>query len=130
LDSPGTPDLGPVPHTAFTVATSTSRSLDLTRPPLVRDQSLWTDPRHYGATQKLAAAARAAEPPLQLLRYCSVRDPRPGYCAVLFDPAVFRSNSPLHRETWFIAASRERVRCMRDLPGAELAAFEFQYERA
>ncbi len=126
LDSPGTPDLGPVPHTAFTVATATSRALDLTRPPLARDQALWTDPQDYGATQMLAASARAAEPPLQLLRYRSVRDPRPGYCAVLFDPAVFKAKIPQHQETWFIAASRERVRCLRDLPGADPAAFEFE----
>lgn len=127
LDSPQTPDLPPVPHTAFTAATASSRALDLTRPPMVRDQALWMHPQDYTATQRLAVAARAAEPALQLLRYRSVRDPRPGFCAVLFDPAAFRVKSPQAQETWFIAASRTRVRCVRDLPGIEPAAFEFEW---
>ena len=99
--------------------------LDLTKPPLVRDLKHWKDPDDYTATQHLAAQARAAEPPLQVIRYVSVRDPRPGHCAVLFDPAVFKSPAPLHQETWFLAATRQRVRCVRDVPGAEPAAFEF-----
>ena len=125
LDSPGTPELGPVPHTAFTAAMHSARALDLTKPPLVRDLKHWKDPDDYTATQHLAAQARAAEPPLQVIRYVSVRDPRPGHCAVLFDPAVFKSPAPLHQETWFLAATRQRVRCVRDVPGAEPAAFEF-----
>ena len=127
LDSPGTPDLGPVPHTAFTAAVQSSRALDLTKPPLVRDAGLWKDPNDYRATQRLAAQAQAAEPPLQIIRYASVRDPRPGVCAALLDPAAFKTANPLHQETWFIAAGRQRVRCLRDLPGADPAAFEFQF---
>ncbi len=130
LDSPGTPDLGPVPHTAFTAAVQSARTLDLTKPPMLRDARFWKDPVDYGATQQLATLARAAEPPLQIFRYASVRDPRPGYCAVLLDPAAFKSPMPLHQETWFIAAARERVRCLRDLPGADPAAFEFQFPAA
>lgn len=127
LDSPGTPDLGPVPHTAFTAAVQTARCLDLTKPPLSRDAKSWKHPTDYSATHQLTAQARAAEPPLQIIRYASVRDPRPGLCAVLLDPAAFKSPGPLHQETWFIAAGRERVRCLRDLPGADPAAFEFQF---
>lgn len=127
LDSPDTPNLRPVLHTAFTAAVSTSRALDLTRAPLSRDAALWTHSNSYAATQALAAQARAAEPPLQVLRYTSVRDPQRGSCAVLFDPAVFKCDVPLTQESWFIAASRARVRCLRDLPGAEPAAFEFTF---
>lgn len=127
IDSPGTPDLGPVPHTAFTAAVQSTRTLDLTKPPLSRDARRWKDPDDYSATQQLATQARASEPALQLIRYASVRDPRPGNCAALLEPAAFKSPGPLHQETWFIAAGRARVRCLRDLPGADSAAFEFQF---
>jgi RES domain len=127
LDSPGTPDLGPVPHTAFRAAVQSARAIDLTKPPLSRDEKYWTHKTDYSATQKLAAAARGVEPPLQLIRYRSVRDPRPGHCAAILDPAAFKSSNPLHQETWFIAAGRERVRCLHDLPGVDRSAFEFQF---
>lgn len=126
-DSPGTPDLGPVPHTVFTAEVHVARALDLTRPPLVRDQALWTHREDYDATQLLASRAREAQPPIQLIRYRSVRDSQTGHCAALLDPAVFHRRSPLHQETWFLAASRERVRCVRDLPGAEPSAWEFSF---
>ena len=109
LDSPGTPELRAVPHTAFQAAVHTRAALDLTRAPLVRDRTAWTQPTSYEGTQALAAAARAAR--IQLIRYESVRDPEHGACAAVLDAAIFGRGRPRSQETWFIAASRERVRC-------------------
>ena len=115
LDSPQTPELKPVPHTAFRAAVRSAAQLDLTRAPLLRDRLLWTDRNSYAATQELASAARAAQ--LEIIRYESVRDPEHAACAAVLDPAAFGRGKPRGQETWFIAASRERVRCARDERG-------------
>ncbi len=121
LDSPATPDLKPVPHTAFQANVRSRAALDLTRAPFVRERAVWTDPGSYRRTQQLAAAARAAE--LELIRYESVRDPQHGACAAVLDPKVFGRGKPHSLETWFIAAARSRVRCA--LQGSDVAEFEF-----
>ena len=115
LDSPGTPGLRPVPHTAFTAAVRTAAALDLTRAPFARDRAVWTDPASYRGTQALAAVAREAR--LQIIRYESVRDPERAACAAALTPLVFGRGRPRSQETWFIAASRERVRCAPDERG-------------
>lgn len=121
LDSPGTPDLKPVHHTAFRAQVRTRASLDLTRAPFVQDRAHWSSPRSYARTQELATAARAAG--IELIRYESVRDPEHGACAAVLVPAVFGRARPRSQQTWVIAASRERVRCAPDEPRGE--TFEF-----
>ncbi len=114
LESPGTPDLGPVPHTAFTASVRT-QAVDLTVPPLVRDRDLWTHGTNYAPTQALAAAAREAQ--MGAIRYESVRDPEHAACAAILAPSGFRRPAPLTQQIWFIASARARVRCARDLRG-------------
>jgi hypothetical protein len=121
LDSPGTPDLKPVPHTVFRARVASEHTLDLTVPPLSAERTTWTARASYTATQQLAAAARAGG--IQIIRYESVRDPEQGACAAVLSPAAFGRGRPRSAETWFIAAARERVRCARD--PAEGTAWEF-----
>ena len=120
LDSPGTPDLRPVPHTTFAAAVRTAAAVDLTCKPFVRDHAVWTDPTSYGGTQEFAAVARVAH--IHIIRYESVRDPQRGACAAVLDPAVFGRGRPRGLQTWFVAASRARVRCA---PEAGGETFEF-----
>jgi hypothetical protein len=115
IDSPGTPELKAVPHTAFRAAVRTRAALDLTAEPLVRERAAWVRPDSYERTQALAALARAAG--IELIRYESVRDPEHAACAAVLDPRVFGRGRPRGEETWFIAAARERVRCARDARG-------------
>jgi RES domain-containing protein len=121
LDSPGTPDLKPVPHTAFRAAVRTPSALDLTLAPLARERSSWTSRTSYSSTQALAASAREAG--VVVIRYESVRDPEHAACAAVLNPAGFGRGRPRLQETWFIAASRARVRCARDERGG--ATWEF-----
>lgn len=121
LDSPATPDLKPVPHTVFQASVRTRTALDLTRAPFVRERAAWTDARSYQATQQLAVAARAAQ--VALIRYESVRDPQHGPCAAVLDPSAFGRSKPHSLETWFIAATRTRIRCA--LQGSDVPQFEF-----
>jgi len=121
LDSPGTPDLKPVPHTAFQAPVRTAAALDLTRAPFTRERAVWTDRSSYAGTQALALTAREAQ--MQIIRYESVRDPEHCACAAVLSPAAFGRGKPRGLETWFIAASRERVRCARDERGG--ATWEF-----
>jgi hypothetical protein len=121
LDSPGTPELKPVPHTAFRAAVRSRRALDLTVAPLARERARWSDPDSYAATQELAELARAAQ--LEIIRYRSVRDPQHEPCAAVLAPQVFGRAQPHALETWFIAAARERVRCARQGDGQ--GSFEF-----
>lgn len=121
LDSPGTPALKPVPHTAFQASVRAAATVDLTRAPFVRDRVHWTHPSSYQGTQAFAALARAAQ--IQILRYESVRDPQHAACAAVLDPAAFGRGKPRAPHTWFIAAARERVRCAQQ--GGEGPSWEF-----
>jgi len=125
LDSPGTPELRPVPHTAFMAAVRTAAALDLTHAPFVRDRAVWTDRTSYQGTQQLAATAREAR--LQIIRYESVRDPEHAACAAALTPLVFGRSKPRSQETWFLAASRVRVRCAPDERGGP--TWEFTAEQ-
>jgi hypothetical protein len=111
LDSPRTPDLRPVPHTAFSAAVR-ALALDVTRPPLARDRAVWTHSTNYAPTQALAATARDAK--IQMIRYESVRDPEHAAAAAVLTPAAFHRSRPRLQETWWLAASRARVRCAKD----------------
>ena len=124
LDSPGTPDLGPVPHTAFVVAVRTS-AIDLTIEPLVRDRALWRHRTSYAATQALGTAVRRTT--IGCIRYESVRDPEGGACAAVLTPTAFGRSTPKRQEVWFIAAARARVRCAKDLRSG--ASWEFTREQ-
>jgi hypothetical protein len=123
-DSPGTPELKAVPHTAFRAHVHTAAALDLTRAPFVAARAQWTSPVNYARTQELATAARGAG--IQLIRYESVRDPQHAACAAVLAPAIFGRSKPRSQQTWFIAAGRERVRCALDAHGG--ATFEFSRE--
>ena len=125
LDSPATPDLKPVPHTAFRAAVRTAAAVDLTVEPLVRDRPVWTHRVSYQGTQAFGAVARAAQ--IQLIRYESVRDPEHAACAAVLNAAAFGRGKPYSQHTWFIAASRERVRCAKDERGG--ATWEFTSEQ-
>jgi hypothetical protein len=124
LDSPGMPELDPVPHTVFAAAIS-AVCVDLTMAPLVRDRAIWTDRKSYEQTQGFAAVVRDAA--VQAIRYESVRDPEHAACAAVLTPAAFARRRPQRQEAWFIATSRARVRCARDLPG--VTAWEFTREQ-
>jgi RES domain len=121
LDSPGTPELKPVPHTAFQASVRTPAAVDLTVAPFARDRAVWTHRSSYQGTQALATAARDAQ--IQVIRYESARDPEHAACAAVLNPAAFGRARPRGLETWFIAASRARVRCARDERGG--ATWEF-----
>jgi hypothetical protein len=58
-DSPATPDLLPVPHTAFRASVAGS-AIVLSQAPFDRQRKQWEDPANYEATQALARAAREA----------------------------------------------------------------------
>jgi RES domain len=120
LDSPGTPDLKPVPHTAFQAMVRSQAALDLTRTPFRAQRAEWASSVSYQATQSLARLAREAA--IELIRYESVRDPEHGACAAVLTPAVFGRSRPRAEQRWFIAAARARVRAA-DAEGA--ATFEF-----
>jgi hypothetical protein len=121
LDSPGTPDLRPVPHTAFQTRVRSRAALDLTRAPFVRERGVWTQRSDYLGTQAFAAVAREAH--IELIRYESVRDPERAACAAVLDPVAFGRSQPHALETWFIAAARSRVRCA--VQGSDVPQFEF-----
>jgi hypothetical protein len=121
LDSPATPDLRPVPHTAFAAAVHSRAALDLTRAPFVRERALWTHRSSYQSTQAFAAVAREAH--IELIRYESVRDPEHAACVAVLEPIAFGRGKPYALETWFIAAARSRVRCAAQ--GSDVPQFEF-----
>ena len=54
-----------------------------------------------------------------MIRYESVRDPEHAACVVLLRPSAFTRPSPRQQQTWFLAAARTHVRCLRDGDGWE-----------
>jgi hypothetical protein len=119
-DSPATPDLPPVPHTAFRASVAGS-AIVLTDAPFRRRHADWEDPRSYVATQALARDAREAG--IALIRYRSVRDPQHRACIAVLTPKAFRKREPLQQQGWLIKVSRMRVLAEAGL-GSERIAFE------
>jgi len=125
MDSPGTPDLKPVPHTAFRAAARSSAALDLTAAPFARERAVWVARNSYQRTQAFGSLAREAR--IEIIRYESVRDPEHLACAAVLSPKALRGGRPHTLESWFIAAARDRVRCARDERGG--GSFEFTREQ-
>lgn len=117
-DSPGTPELPPVPHTAFRASVG-GTGIVLTQPPLDRHRRQWEDPASYVATQALAQASREAG--IALIRYRSVRDPRHRDAWAVLDARAFRQAQPLEQHTWLIKVTRERVLAEAGVSGERLA---------
>lgn len=119
-DSPATPDLPPVPHTAFR-ADVAGPGIALTDAAFATRRAEWENPASYAATQALARAARGAG--IALIRYRSVRDPQHRFCLAVLSPKAFRARAPLEQHTWLVKVSRRLVLAEADL-GARRLAFE------
>jgi hypothetical protein len=119
-DSPATPDLRPVPHTAFRASVA-GIAIALDAEPFERQHKQWEDPASYVATQALARSAREAS--VALIRYRSVRDPEHRSCLAVMTPNAFRAPAPLEQHTWLIKVSRARVLAETNF-GAERVEFE------
>ena len=118
-DSPATPDLLPVPHTAFRASVAGS-AIVLSQAPFDRQRKQWEDPASYEATQALARAAREAS--IALIRYRSVRDPEHRAALAVLTPKAFRKPAPLEQHTWLIKVGRAQVLAEADL-GRERVSF-------
>lgn len=118
-DSPATPDLLPVPHTAFRASVAGS-AIVVSQPPFDRQRRQWEDPASYAATQALARVAREAG--VALIRYRSVRDPGHRAALAVLTPKAFRKSAPLEQHTWLIKVGRAQVLAEADL-GRERLSF-------
>ena len=118
-DSPATPDLTPVPHTAFRASIAGS-TIALQRAPFERQRRQWEEPSSYIATQALARVAREAG--VALIRYRSVRDPEHRAAVAVLTPKAFRKSEPLEQRTWLIKVGRAQVLAESDL-GRERLSF-------
>jgi len=114
-ESPDTPwPSDPGEYTAFAAEVATERAIDLTVPPLNRDEARWTNPTDYIATQDLAEAARAAS--VEIIRYRSVRDQAGGCNLALLTCHTFLLPAPVERQTWRIRLSRSGVQALCEFP--------------
>lgn len=116
-------------HLAFSVPVAVERALDLTIAPLVVGRALWTDPNDYGPCQRLAERARILG--AQLIRYESVRDPKRGSNAALFDPSTFQKPVPTNEQTWHFRFGGTKLTAFAALPSRDRFDFTFaQFELA
>jgi len=119
-DSPATPDLPPVPHTAFR-ADVAGPGFALTDAAFAPRRADWENPASYAHTQALARDARGAG--IALIRYRSVRDPQHRSCLAVLSPKAFRVRAPLEQHTWLVKVTRRLVLAEADF-GARRIAFE------
>ena len=110
----------PAEYTAFKVPVRSVAALDLTLPPLDRDNRLWTDLNDYAACQALADSARLAA--IDLIRYHSVRDPNHDANLALLTTAAFVNREPTAFETWRIKVGAFGAQVIREFP---IERFEF-----
>ena len=110
-------------YTAFSVAVSVARALDLTAPPMSRGHSAWTDPDDYSRCQALADQARKIG--AQTIRYQSVRDPGGGFNVALLDPAGFRDKAPRFEQTWHYRFEFRTLVALAAFPASEAHKFSF-----
>jgi len=125
LDSDGLRErCADLPLMLFQCHARTEQALDLTVPPLARDQARWSDPVDYAATQALATVAR--EVGIDAIRYASARYP-PGTCLAFLTPRVFHGLRAYRgrQQGWtLMLLPPSRVVWQRNL-GDERWAFEF-----
>jgi hypothetical protein len=95
------------PLTAFTARVRAARGVDLVVKPFDAHRRAIASPTSYSASQALGAAMRAAG--VEAFRYPSARDSEGGIGFAVFVPSVFGTGKPKSFETWYCAASRERV---------------------
>jgi hypothetical protein len=125
-ESPDTPwPANPLQCTGFSATVLSPRSLDLTKPPLDADRSVWRHPVNYEPCQALAEVARKAG--AEILRYESVRDPeRGGVCVavrtctafVAVSPQLHPSHaSPREYQNWRIGVGPSGAYAIREIGG-------------
>ena len=114
-ESPGTPwPRDAAEYTAFSASIHTDKGIDLTRPPLSLDATLWTHFSDYEACQSLAVTAREAD--LDAIRYQSVRDPARRANLALLTCRTFSRPKPVDRQTWRIRLSASGVQALCEFP--------------
>jgi hypothetical protein len=103
-ESPDTPwPANPAEFTAFSAQYATKRAINLTKGKFESNKSAWMHVTDYRHCQDLADAARAAR--IQIIRYASVRDPRPGMNLALLACSAFAKSRPIAQQTWRIHLS-------------------------
>ena len=121
-ESPATPwPANPSQHTGFSVRYGSARSIDLTRPPFVRQHKRWMHPTEYESCQALADEARAAG--LEIIRFASVRDPERRLNIALLTCRAFRAKAPGETQSWRIRLGPTGVQAVREFPRTSI---EFQ----
>jgi hypothetical protein len=114
-ESPDTPwPANPAAYTAFAADIATEKAIDLTRPPLLRDRTLWVHVTDYTSCLDLADAARDAA--LEAIRYESVRDPRAGANIAVLACRAFAAPDAVERQTWHLHFSRGGIRAACEAP--------------
>src|SRR3990170_8489314 len=93
--------------TAFTARVRTERGIDLAAPPFDMHRRAISSPASYASSQALGTAMRNAA--VEAFRYPSARDTEGGINFGAFVPSVFGNARPRSFETWYCAASGERV---------------------
>jgi hypothetical protein len=122
-DSAGVQSLGPSPQTVFRAAID-GRMIDLTHAPFKRARASWTDPHDYGACQRFAQTARAAN--IDAIRYESVRDPEHGGAVAVLRPACFKPRRPLEQRIWLLTVRPEAAIWQREEKSLEFLARDWQ----
>jgi len=113
-ESPDTPwPRDAAEYTAFAITYATGKAIDLTRPPLDRDEAAWTHPTDYAPCQALADAAREAG--AEAIRYRSVRDPE-GINVALLGCRVFTRSQPQEWQTWRVRIGASGVQALCEFP--------------
>jgi hypothetical protein len=93
--------------TAFSANIRTGRGIDLTREPFDAFASKISSPVSYEASQLLGSEMRAAN--VEAFRYQSARDVEGGINVGVFAPSAFGRSKPKGFQTWYCAASRDRI---------------------
>lgn len=118
-ESPGTPWPDSITeYSAFSVRVRTGRAIDLTAPPLNRQQKVWRDVQDYGPCQALAEQARAAG--CEAIRYESVRDPSRRANVAVLTCKAFRDRAPRKRQSWRLRLSANGVQALCEAPRLRL----------
>jgi hypothetical protein len=120
MDSDGLRDGQVLTEHTFFQARFDGLELDISGPPWSADRDIWRHPQDYAPCQELAAAARAAAPPVQAIRYESARR-EGGLCEVVFDVRTLSRPGPHLQQTWTCKTTKDRVLLSHD---ADLLQFE------
>lgn len=110
-------------HRLFGASFTTTRGMQLEKPPFLNHQKELTQPSDYSATQSLGSAMRDAG--IEVFTFLSARSTQGGANVALFNDHALDKNEPVYQAEWLSELRSDTV-LFADMQNGELLSFDLK----